>query len=83
MRLIIAFLLPSFNFMYQSFAVSDALIQALAIENTQFNFGHNKPTAMFRRVMKFDFIQNSFRFNQLKGFVQSTCDVGIQISMTS
>ena len=57
----------------------DTAPQALTAQMAEFDLRHVEPTAVFRRIMDRSFIRDSFRLRRIKGFIQRSFGVGIQI----
>ncbi len=52
---LITLLFPSFDFMFESLFICNAALQALPLQDTQFDLRHVQPTAVFGRVMNSNF----------------------------
>src|ERR671926_837939 len=53
--------------------------QTMALQDTQFDFGHIQPTAVLGRVMQFELLQNPPRFCGGKGFIERGGFVGVEV----
>ena len=63
-------LLPSGRFITQGVLVGNARVKDLSVEDTQFDFSHVEPTAVFGRVMDLQLLDNAPRLGGRKGFVE-------------
>ena len=54
-------------------------IQALAIQDANFDFRHIEPTGVFRGVVKYDTAQEDFRFFDAEHFLETLAEMGIEI----
>ena len=50
--------------------VGEAAVETLALHDTEFNFSHVQPTAMFGRVVEFQFLAQSSRFVGREGIIK-------------
>jgi len=61
---------PAQGIAFQSCLVGDVTRQALAAENTEFDFRHIEPTAVFGDKMKLQSVQDTFGLSWGKHFIQ-------------
>ena len=59
--------------------IFDAPVKALPGQDSQFRFGHVKPTAMFGRIAPLEPLDKTAGLFRLKGFVEGGGGVGAQI----
>jgi hypothetical protein len=57
----------------------DTAPQALTAQMAEFDLRHVEPTAVFRSRMDLSFIRDAFRLRRIKGFIQRSFGVGMQI----
>src|SRR4051794_38572458 len=76
---LVAFSFEGSNFTFQKGFVGNSSVQALPLENTNFNLGHVQPTPVFRGVMKLEFVQNPTGFSRWEGFVKRRGAMSIQV----
>jgi len=59
--------------------IRETPIQALAIENADFDLGHVEPTGMLRRVVEFDAVQQCLCFLDAQHLLKALTKVGVEI----
>src|SRR5690606_7403466 len=70
---------PCQRFAGKKFSIGNISIQALATQHTQLDLSHIEPAAMLGCEMEFQSIQNAASLRRLKGFIQGSRDMSIQI----
>jgi len=75
----VAAVLPSCDLLRQALFVRDASVQALSMQDTEFDFSHIEPTAMLGGVMDFQFGGNAAGLGRRKGFIERSKFVRVQI----
>ncbi len=75
----IPFVLQRGDLLPQRIWVRQALVQATALKDANFDLGHIQLTRMFRRVMKLQALLDATGFGCRKGLVGRTRSVGIEI----
>ena len=75
----ISALLPSVDLGNEGVAAWQASIQALAIQNADFDFDHVEPTGVFRGVVKHGATQKCFRLLDPEHFLEALAEVGIEV----
>ena len=76
---VVAVVLPCGDFVGEDLLVGDAAIQTLRREHAEFGFGHVEPTAVLRRVMPFEALDDPTRFGGGESFVKRGRLVGVEI----
>lgn len=66
----VAFGFPGQGFAFQSYLIGDVTRQALTAENTEFDFRHIEPTAVFGDRMRLQSVQDTFGLGWGKHFIQ-------------
>ena len=77
--LLISFIHPGCDFLLQDFLGFNQSVEALSAEVAKFNFSHIQPTAVFGRVMNFQFIRQPFGLCGFKSLIQRGFVMGVQI----
>src|SRR5436309_6718791 len=75
----IAALLPSHDLGSKQSAIGQTSIKALAIEDTDLDFGHVEPTAVLRRVVKYDTTQQGLRGGDPEYLLEADAEVRIEV----
>jgi hypothetical protein len=75
----IAFIFQSGYLPLQSLHISDPAPQTITLKYAQFDFGHFKPTGVFRRVSKAQLSSDAAGLLWGKGLIQRSQAVGVQI----
>jgi len=75
----ISAVLPGVDLGNDGVAVRQTPIQALAIQDANFNFRHIEPTGVFRGVVKYDTAQEDFRFFDAEHVLETLAEMGIEI----
>src|SRR5262249_25673184 len=71
--------LPGSDFLTQHGDMRNTAIQTLLGEHREFTFGHIEPTAMLRRIVKFQLPRDPACFGWCKGLIQRGGCVGIEV----
>ena len=77
--LVVSASLPGIDLAGEGVTVGQAPIQALAVEDADFNFRHVQPTGMLRGVMKFQPGQKSRRGFQPHDRLEGSAKMGVQV----
>ena len=76
---VVAVVLPCGDFVGEDLLVGDAAIETLRREHAEFGFGHVEPTAVLRRVMPFEALDEPARPGRGKGLIERGWLVGVEI----
>ena len=75
----VSLLFQDMNLPAEGLLVGDALFEAAAGENTEFDLRHIQPTAMLGRVVKLQPLGYAPGLRQRKGLIQRGLAMGVQI----
>src|SRR6266403_3351302 len=75
----VAALFPSHDLGSKQSAIGQTPIKALASEDTDLDFRHVEPTAVLRRVVKYDATQQGLRGSDAEHLLKADTEMGIEV----